>query len=114
LVVLSCISRIISSAIRGQTKCIVMREVPLVFRAMNRNGFGAACTAVLEKLRFPRISWAIVSEGDVVKLHFPYLKRLDLHLWACFIQVLRNDNVGNLPSIQRAERSWRLGGSSVS
>jgi hypothetical protein len=56
---------------QGQTKCTVMREVPLVFKAMNRKGFGAACTAVLEKLRFPRISWTTISEGDVVMLHLP-------------------------------------------
>jgi hypothetical protein len=39
------------------TRCVTRRDVPLVFKATNRNGFGAAYTAVREKLRFPRMSY---------------------------------------------------------
>jgi len=41
---------------KAPTKCVTIREVPLLFSAMKRNGLGAACTAVLVKLRFPRMS----------------------------------------------------------
>jgi hypothetical protein len=58
------------NAQRVRTRCIVRRAVPLVFNAMKRNGFGAACTAVLEKLRFPRISWTCISYDDYVVIGF--------------------------------------------
>jgi hypothetical protein len=44
---------------------MVRRNVPLVLSAMNKNGLGAAYTAVLEKLRFPRMSLEVFSHCGV-------------------------------------------------
>jgi hypothetical protein len=50
------------------TRCIVKRDVPLVFKATNKKGLGAAYTAVLEKFRFPRINCRIISDHAPSKL----------------------------------------------
>jgi hypothetical protein len=83
---------------RAHTKCIVKRDDPLAFKAMKRNGLGAAWTAVLEKLRFPRISCKHIS-GDFTCVDATNLKCLDLHLRTCFVQILRDHNVCDSPAV---------------
>lgn len=67
------------------TKCVLNRAVPLAFRATSRNGFGAACTAVLVKLRFPLISYKAVSRSPkkADKVELPLTLALELLRWQC-------------------------------
>jgi hypothetical protein len=41
---------------QNRTRCMVRRDVSASLSDMKRKGLGAACTAVLVKLRFPRIN----------------------------------------------------------
>ena len=43
-----------------QTRCVANGVVSVIFKATNKNGRGATCTAVLVKFRLPRISYSEV------------------------------------------------------
>ena len=59
---------------------------------MNRNGFGAACTAVLVKFRLPRISCLSLVMLDQ-KRRLMYLQGLNLNLWVRPVEISCDNNV---------------------
>ena len=73
-----------------------------LFKATNRNGLGAACTAVLVKLRLPRISYR-KSDKVMPKSRWWYLKSLNLDLRVRSIEVLCNDDISDSSAVELRE-----------
>jgi len=82
---------------------MINRGVSEAFKAMNRNGFGAACTAVLVKFRLPRISCLSLVMLEQ-KRRLMHLQGLDLDLRIRPVEVSCDNNVRDALVVQWTER----------